>query len=464
MDISVYPFEFKQLKNLKITQEINDHAYLHLTGMIDKENKDKYIEDTKLGNQVEVYQNIDKKQEILFKGLVQDIKIRNVNDTYYLEIKAVSNTYLMDIKEKSRTFQDINQTYKEIFNNIAKEYKGDSLDKATNGSTTGKYIIQYKETDWMFVKRLASHFNSPILPDCKFNEPKYYIGIPELDGKKELDDFNYSLRKRIKDFAISSQNTNPNITELDRTEYIVETTEYLQLAEPVKYKNIKLYVRKLTYEIKDSLVVNTYVLTTKKGLSVDKIYNDKICGVSLQGKVLEVKNDCVKVHIFPIDEKQDVNTAYLFKYTTSYTAEGNSGWYCMPEIGDTVYIYHPSNKEEEAVSINSIRTQENSSDKITDPATKYWRTKDGKEIKLSPEEILITAKDEEIYIKINEKTGITIFSKKPISINTESNLSISSAKKINISAKEEIKYECKESKIQMGKDIVIEGRKIKNNC
>lgn len=462
-DITVTPFEFIQLKHLKITQEINEHSYISLMGMIDKKDKDEYIEGTKLGSQVEVYQQVNKAQETLFKGMIQDIQVTNVNDTYYLEIKAVSNSYMMDIREVSRSFQNINDTYTAIFSKIAKEYGGDSMDKATNQAPTQKYIIQYKETDWQFIKRLASRFNSAIFPDVKSNAPKFYCGVPTIGGGKKLDDFNYSLRKKLKDFAVSSQNTNTEISDLDRTEYIVETTEFLELCEAVSYKDISFYVRALTYEVKDSLVTNTYILTTKKGLSVDKLYNDNIRGVSLQAKVLEVKNDCIKVHIFPVDEKQDVGKAYLFKYTTNYTAEGNSGWYCMPEVGDTVYIYHPTNKEEEAVSLNSIRTQNQASDKITDPATKYWRTKDGKEIKLSPEEILITAKDEEIYIQINEKSGIKIYSTKPISISTQASLSISSNKKIKMTAKEQIKYECKQSTIQMDGEILIEGKKIKNN-
>jgi hypothetical protein len=44
----------------------------------------------------------------------------------------------------------------------------------------------------------------------------------------------------------------------------------------------------------------------------------------------------------------------IFLYHHGY-AEGNSGWYCMPEINDTVFIYFPTKEEHMGVGMNSIR-------------------------------------------------------------------------------------------------------------
>jgi hypothetical protein len=465
-DIKVTPYRFTKLLRVKITQEVNEHATVNIYGMIDDSFQDDYVFDTNFGDQVNVVQTLNGAEVILFKGMVTDIKIKHIHSTYYAEIEGVSNSYLFDIRLRSRSFQDITATYESIFDTVAKgkEYKSGSIyDKATKKAITEKYIIQYRETDFQFVKRLASRFNAGLVPDIKSNDPQFYVGHPTINCTRNLDEFNYSVRKRIKDHAVSSQNTNPELTPLDRVEYTIESNEYLELCEPVKYKNILLYVRKSQQEIKEDIITNTYILTTLKGLSQDEVFNDSIRGLSLQARVLERVNNKVKTHIFQIDEKQDVGKAYEFEYTTSYTASGNSGLYCMPELDDTVYIYHPSNRDESAVSLNSIRTQYSESDKITDPDTKYWRTRAGREIKLDPKEILITTKDDEIYFRINEETGVEIHSTKPINIKTAQDLNLTASKGIKVLAKTEITYECKGSKIQMDGEILIEGKKIKNN-
>ncbi|MBV7275910.1 hypothetical protein I6U48_23740, partial [Clostridium sp. PL3] len=49
------------------------------------------------------------------------------------------------------------------------------------------------------------------------------------------------------------------------------------------------------------------------------------------------------------------------------------------EAGDSVKLYFPSNKEEEAVVINSVRKKDKGGDKIDSPEVKYFRASSGKE-------------------------------------------------------------------------------------
>lgn len=91
-----------------------------------------------------------------------------------------------------------------------------------------------------------------------------------------------------------------------------------------------------------------------------------------------------------IDDEQSIETSWQLPYSTPYTAAGNSGWYIMPEVGNTVLIYFPNKEEDSAIVLNSIRVQNTGADKIGDPADKYLRTVHGKEIKLAPDELMIT--------------------------------------------------------------------------
>ncbi|WP_252238059.1 hypothetical protein [Clostridium sp. VAP51] len=66
----------------------------------------------------------------------------------------------MDLEKKSRSFQGEYLTYTEIFNTINKIHNAQMIDYVTNSKTIDNMIVQYNETDWEFLKRLASHFNT----------------------------------------------------------------------------------------------------------------------------------------------------------------------------------------------------------------------------------------------------------------------------------------------------------------
>ena len=87
------------------------------------------------------------------------------------------------------------------------------------------------------------------------------------------------------------------------------------------------------------------MLSNENSFTQDKLYQEGMIGLSLKGRVLEAVQDTVKVQLEIDVEQTKKEEAYPFPYTTMYTAEGNSGWYCMPEVDDTVMIYFPTREE-----------------------------------------------------------------------------------------------------------------------
>lgn len=155
-----------------------------------------------------------------------------------------------------------------------------------------------------------------------------------------------------------------------------------------------------------------------------------------------------------------------------YTAEGNSGWYCMPEVDDTVLIYFPSKEEHLAVAMNSIRVLNKSTDKLERNDIKYFRTADGKELMFSPEEILITCingKDKDsgeekvTYIRLNQNTGIEIISTEPISFKSDKGITLFAEDTLKILSQKQIRLKCKTSEIVIDSKIDICGEDVKIN-
>lgn len=460
--VRIKPYTVETIEHIKITSKINEHVDVEITAIIPEEEKDNPIYDTSIGTKIEVLSDTEE-TGVLFIGMVKKVKIKQSQGVYYLYISAGSNTIKMDIKLKSRSFQDKGETYEQIIKNITGEYpQGDVIDTASEGKSTGKFIIQYEETDYRFISRLCSMHNQGLVPYSKVDGIKYFFGLPEGKDRGKLEEYNYSVTKEVTNYHKEKENENTTISHLDKVYYEVECEKFFDIGDTISYNDVKFYIKEYVIEIKNSVVLNTYILTTKEGCSVETFYNDKIIGLSLKGSVIQTSTDEVKLHL-NIDESQDVSKAHFFKHTTMYTANGNSGLYWMPELGDTVYAYFPTKKECEGVTQNSIRTQGNAGDKISDPNTKYLRTKYGKEIKLDPKEVLITCVDDESYIKLNEDGGIDIFCTKQIKITTLEDFTVESEKNIYINAKEEINLTCKSSSIKMDGSIFIQGKEVRHN-
>lgn len=451
--------------------EINEHCYCNIMGILKEGEQDFFVKHITALSPIEVRIETENPL-VIFRGIIQKSEIRHIGSVYYLTLNCVSNSFKLDIKKKSRSFQDKNMTYKNIMNQIASDYEASQiLDFTTNGSKIENLIVQYEETDWEFLKRLASRFNSGIIPLGADKGSNVIFGFRKGKDIGNIEEYEYSLEKNIKNYLISKANYNESLLELDSVKFKIESIENYNVFDRVKYQNLDLYISYKKAFLKDGILKFEYELCNEKGLSKDRFYNDKIIGLSIKGKVLKSIQDRIKVHL-EIDENQDESIAWEFLYSTMYTADGNSGWYCMPEIGDTVYINFSSKEESEAVGTSSLRIGEKGTDKIQDPSIKYFRTKDGKEIKFSKDEILITCingKDKEtgedrvVYIKMNQNTGIEIISTEPILFKSDKEIKLEAEEKIEIVASEQIKMNCKRSQIKIDTEVDIRGPEVRIN-
>ncbi len=466
-NLLVKPYDLAHLLELTISKKVNEHDRLRFTGIVPQELKDRYVEMTDPDTQIEVRQVSENGSSIpLFTGKVLNIEVKAVRDIYYMEVEAISHSYDLDVKRKSRSFQNLNMSYSALVQQVVSDYTDvDVMDLASKGAKLGTFTIQYQETDWQFLKRMASRFHTGLVSACGAGKPKFYFGVPDGGSKGNIEDFNYTVKKRMSTYRVSSENYIPGIDENEFIYYQVETDKVLEIGNRVSFKGKNLYVSEVFTKMKEGLLKHSYTFCSQKGMSQNTIYHTGIVGASVQGRVIKVAKDNVKVHL-EIDKEQSVGEAYWFPYSSVYTAEGHSGWYCMPELGDHVRVYFPSSKEEDAIALSSVRknSEEGETNKLGNPDIKYFRTAAGKELMMSPNEILISAKDNQILIRLNDSDGIQIFSNKKIKVISQEDIMLDSQKKIVITAKEEINMTCKESNIKMADgNISITGKEVKTN-
>lgn len=464
-NIQIAPFELIRLVDLKIVKRINEHTLVTFSGVVPEAEKDSYIEAAKAQTKVEINLTLGAANTPLFKGLVTRIQVKNVRDVYHLEVEAVSHTYALDIQVKNRSFQDQAMAYTDLVKQVIKDYQGtDVKDSVSKGAKLEQLTVQYAETDWQFLKRMASRFQAGLFAADTFEKPKFFFGIPEGESQAELVNFHYTVRKELARFRNVAQNHQPQAQEDDFVYYDVETDRVLNLGDQVKYQKQSLYVYRMVAQLEESFLKFNYLLAPQGGLTQKTLYNQQLVGASLQGKVIEVVKDNVRVHL-DIDPEQPKDKAYWFPYSSVYTAEGHSGWYCMPEIGDCVRVYLPDREEKNAVALSSVRqdSAQGQNNKVSDPDVKYFRTKSGKELMLAPGEIVLSGKDGEVFIRLNDGDGIEIHGKAKVKIYSKEDVTIESEKQVNIGAAELLSIKCKDSDIKLDGTTNLKGYEIKSN-
>lgn len=452
------------LRSLRIIKKINDHTKIYFTEVLTDLKKDQYVEMADEKTMIEVTTGIEK-STILFKGMVTNVEVKMVHDVYYLEVEGASFTFDMDVKLNTRSFQDKEMSYEDLVNQIIAEYPGaDCIDTVTKRAKLEKIVLQWHETDWELLKRLASHFNIGLIPEHRADKPKFWFGIREGDEKilSHSEELNFSAKKKIFHYRKASENYIEGIATNDFTYYTLQTETGLEIGDTVNFRGRELTVCECLLHINGANLKQEYVLATPNGLKQNYIQNRDIAGISIGGNVLAVEKDHVRVHL-EIDVAQDEAKAFWFPYTTFYSNDGGTGWYCMPEVGDYVKLYFPTAREEEGLVTSSVRKSGAEGDKIDDPTVKYFRTKSGKELMFSDQEIVITAKDGEVLIRLDEENGIEILSKKHVNITAEKDLIINSKQKVAINAGEEISMICKQSNIKMNGITDVKGTQVKTN-
>jgi len=438
--MTIKPFNFYEIKEIEIEKKLNDHSVMFVKGIVKDVEGFSPVDTMTRGTSVQCINN----GKVYFIGILQSVKIiKTSGDQHYLEIHAISNTILLDTVKHKRSFQNNGQSFQEIVESVISENSG-KVTYHADVMNVEHIILQYNETDWEFVKRLASHTQDVLIPITD-ETPAFHFGVSDESGGT-LNTRSYSKYKDFNILRKMSDELEP-LTEEDIMLCSVETdTLICDLGEKLIVNGEELYVCHISITINEksaSLRVN-YTLGSKKSISDPKYYNKATTGLVLNGEVLDLKGDTLQLKFYVydkhhsdvkvyIDDDQSTGNEHFFKYATGYSAENHTGWYVMPEVGDVVQLFFPNEDERSAYAISSIR--QDGMERTEDHLQKFLRTPFGKEIKFDQNKILITAKDSTTFIRITESSGIEIMTPDPIRVTSkDSTIDVTAGSDINVLA------------------------------
>ena len=323
------PFHTLDTLSCHIKKCVNDHMRFEFCGLIQPEDEENFLNTGMEDIAVELSMvGEDGSEYLLCCGVARDIQIQREGDLRRLSVEAVSGTYYEDLVKYVRVFQDSSSTYDAVLKHNEKNYQdaGHSM-MIGNGSTIGDLVVQYRETDWEFARRMASHFNSVVVPAYRTKGIHYYFGFPDGKQNIELSKHTYTIRKDAGDYLTKTKNQVLSLIEADALCLEVESRDVYEIGDSFPFQGQTYYIYEIESVLDGRELVHHYKLRSKAALQTIKQFNERMIGASLEANISGVSKDTVQVNI-AADGIQSNRKWFL--YSTVYSSPDGTGWFCMP--------------------------------------------------------------------------------------------------------------------------------------
>lgn len=427
----ISPYSILKLQDINIEYKANEHGKLYLKCLVDDTINCNNTINSEAEDEISVYNKVENK--ILFNGIVKSVKTTCTNNIYYMEIEALTLSCKLDEKLKSRSFQDKNMTYKDVVLEIIKGYNNYSYTFEAEDEKIGKALFQYKETDWEFLKRLASFIDETIYADIINKEHILYFGRKKGDYHEIKDNTNYKVCKDLRRYY-EKGGANSKFHDTDFLYYEIYRRETYSIGDNVEFRDKGLYISEYQCNLDKGELIFKYKLCRKNGVWITKSYNSLLCGATIEGEVIDVKNEKIKLHL-DIDKNQNVDTATWF----NYAPETGNMMYSMPKNGARMGLYFPDENKSEPKVINSIRGNRDKNPNISDTTKRYLNSENNKSLEMFKDQInLKGSKTGDLSISFDDNVGVILSSPSKLSLNATEEIIMKTPGEIEIKASNNI--------------------------
>ncbi len=407
------------------TEKVNEPTEVVIKGVLKKEQIDILQKKNTIGSSIAVKYLSESQDHPMFYGVVKAILFNEQNNQ--IQIIAAGLECLIDLTKSSQSFQNTGLTYVDIIKRTLKE-QGRARYCGNIDIRLKTPIIRFKETDWEFIRRLASYMGTIIYPVS--SAPNLILALGAQEQKsKNLDQV---LKETL---ILNTKKYLKNKKQINREIYIsleILTNQYFNLGDKVQYRDKTWYVVKKEVKTVNSILFFEYTLGSVIAYSLSRYGNIQLKGGSLRGKIKEVKNEKIKLQL-DIDNGQSKEHTYFYPYRP---ATGNI-MYSMPEVGEYVSLYFPNEYEENGYVVHGIKELDH-----LDKNNKFLKTTNEKKLALTPSDIELVAGQ-------NKKDDVSA-----ISLIDNSKISFETVQDIEIRAGGKIKLDGKQSGILMAKNFI----------
>ena len=374
--------EIAEIYDIDIHVEKNSHASLYIRGNAGEDGLQLVL--NPLENRKISLRTREPEGEILFSGFIHKVNIYRTGAAGVVELYGVSASVELDRERKCRSFQNPNITWQEIVRKVLKDTEGAAVIFRMPDEKIERPVIQYEETDWEFIVRIASLGHASVYVDFYSGKPWIYCGLP---GGRTVDDVNAMTCSWGKGGGFPFK--------------LVETYSRCKLGERIgEFGNWA--VHELDGRLNKGLLEYRYCLRPEKYAQREVAYNRKLKNVCLKGKVLDRKDEQIKIHL-DIDEEQKTEQAFWYRWLP----ESGNMFYCMPEIGASVYLHIEGEDERQAAAVGCVHEDYKGNQDKYYPENRSLVLASQKKVGLLPEMLHITnQKEKRLDINMEDSEGL----------------------------------------------------------
>ena len=368
-------------------------------------------------------------EKIFLNGVINELQINETTaGALTVEITAISKSVLLDRIPRYRSFQDPTLTYLAIAEEINGNYgtnDGKIVNVGEDMQVVPRMTIQYNETDWEYLKRIASYTGQPVMAYSDKIFVGFFKNMPAQTPNLKYSQFG----KRTKE---------------ERTYFKITGTEVYPVATPIKLKTrnrVSGEEVENDYYVLENKIYNEgntlkceYILGKQTDYFVDPIPHEKIRGAVIEARTIHIARtdesksnygrsdgssdnlEGRKIGAKPLNKyiektennqnentKEKVKTKDIavmtlnlteglidlgengqsfedkyagksyFPYVTPYS-QTNTGFTPAPEVNDRVALYFPNGNETKAFVIGALNNDGNG--RFTDVVNRNYHVGD----------------------------------------------------------------------------------------
>ncbi|WP_077611740.1 contractile injection system protein, VgrG/Pvc8 family [Clostridium sp. Marseille-P2415] len=370
--------ELTNIYDLIIMEEINQHAHLTLNGICQEERFNQLVSQLDEKKKVIVK---DQNQHLIFCGLITDLHLEERMQVCYFYLEALTVTYHMDMIKRKRVFQNLDMTYQEVIGTILKEYPNSSfIDKVTENKKIPHLLIQYDETDWEFIKRLASHFHDGINPDPAGETIQFSFGRP--------------LHEEIHEINKQPETIKINLLKKQETDWISSYLKY-KIGDTVKNQSRTCFVKSVSLVTNREDIQYNMQLIYSKEAEFSYLPNYHIAHAREWASIIDIERNKLKLHFL----MEDI-TGQNMPYFPFEAGENNEIGYYMSEVGAKVEVHFPDEEEGNGFAASAMR--EGTVPQTDDPPIRIqsMRNENGNELCMDMQSVRFSTGKENAAVKM----------------------------------------------------------------
>ncbi len=294
----------------------------------------------------------DKNDDFLFSGVVRRAAFVRINGRRAVELTASSYTYLLDREKRIRTFQQESRTYRKFAEMLMSRVRGACIWNGEGGNdTVGSFLMQYRESDWEFLRRVASMQGQPLIPEVRWAGARTYIGLMDSGEVKTLCAGEYRIRKTLAKIPGQEDNVGKGYLCGNRELQVWDRYEEYEPGERVSVNGSILTVAEKTSYIKNSQWLNSYGFMESRACRTETIKSPRPSGVAVRGNVIEADLDRSRLRLVTDGFGESPESTHLCPVYYAGSGKGYSG---QPEKGDIQYLYFPTGQDKDRYVIGSV--------------------------------------------------------------------------------------------------------------